>query len=114
MKPDLVRGHLDLLLLAIVADGPVHGYGALEALKQRSDGVFDLPEGSVYPALHRLESAGLLSSSWSTGSGRRRRVYDITRRGRASLDTQKQDFAALAAGIEAVLRGAPWPRPTTT
>jgi DNA-binding PadR family transcriptional regulator len=112
MKPDLVRGHLDMLLLSIVADGPIHGYAALEELKRRSGGTFDLPEGTVYPALHRLESAGLLASGWSTDTGRRRRVYEITKRGRASLATEQHDFAALVAGIEAVLRGAPWP--TTT
>jgi PadR family transcriptional regulator len=112
MKPDLVRGHLDMLLLSVVADGPIHGYAALEELKRRSGGTFDLPEGTVYPALHRLESAGLLASSWSNESGRKRRVYEITKRGRASLATEKHDFAALVAGIEAVLRGAPWP--TTT
>jgi len=112
MKPDLVRGHLDLMLLSIVADGPIHGYAALEELRQRSGGVFDLPEGTVYPALHRLESAGLLGSRWSTDTGRRRRVYDITKRGRAALATERSDFTALVAGIEAVLRGAPWPRTT--
>jgi DNA-binding PadR family transcriptional regulator len=110
MKPDLVRGHLDLMLLSIVADGPIHGYAALEELRRRSGGVFDLPEGTVYPALHRLESAGLLGSSWSTGTGRRRRVYEITKRGRAGLAAERSDFTALVAGIEAVLRGAPWPR----
>jgi PadR family transcriptional regulator, regulatory protein PadR len=112
MKPDLIRGHLDMLLLSIVADGPIHGYAAMEELKQRSGGTFDLPEGTVYPALHRLESAGLLASGWSTETGRRRRVYEITTRGRASLATEQQEFATLVAGVEALLRGAPW-RPTT-
>ena len=112
MKPDLVRGHLDLMLLAVVAEAPIHGYAALEELKRRSGGVFDLPEGTVYPALHRLESAGLLASRWSSGSGRRRRVYAITKRGRAALATERSDFTALISGIEAVLRGAPWPRTT--
>lgn len=114
MKPDLVRGHLDVMLLAIVSDGPIHGYAALEELKQRSGGVFELPEGTVYPALHRLESAGLLASRWSKDSGRRRRVYDITKRGEAALEAQRRDFTALVAGVEAVLRGAQWPRTVTT
>lgn len=112
MNGDMVRGHLDMLLLSVVSDGPIHGYAALAEIKRRSGGTFDLPEGTVYPALHRLESAGLLGSSWSSESGRKRRVYEITKRGRASLATEKHDFAALVAGIEAVLRGAPWP--TTT
>jgi DNA-binding PadR family transcriptional regulator len=109
MKRDLVRGHLDMLMLSIVADGPIHGYAALEELKRRSGGAFDLPEGTVYPALHRLESGGLLASRWSSDTGRRRRVYEITKRGRSSLATEHHEFAALVAGIEAVLRGAPWP-----
>ena len=66
------------MLLAIAADGPVHGYAAAQALRQRSGGVFDVPEGTIYPALHRLERAGLLQSGWSTASGRRRRIYQLT------------------------------------
>ena len=73
MRAETLKGHLDFLLLAIVADEPAHGYRIIEKLKRRSGGAFDLPEGTVYPALHRLEESGLLSSSWASGSGRRRR-----------------------------------------
>ena len=63
MKPDLLKGHLDLLLLAVLAEAPAHGYLVIDRLRQASGGTFDLPEGTVYPALHRLERAGLLDSS---------------------------------------------------
>ena len=78
MSQDMMRGHLDGLVLAVLASGPSHGYGLIEALRDRSGGVFDLPEGSVYPALHRLERAGLVASGWSEVGGRRRRVYRLT------------------------------------
>ena len=63
----------------------MHGYAVVEELRGTSDGTFDLAEGTVYPALYRLEAAGLLASSWSTASGRRRRTYRLTARGRAKL-----------------------------
>ena len=72
MTGEALKGHLDLLLLAVLADGPAHGYVVIESLRQRSEGVFDLPEGTIYPALHRLESQGLLGSRWSEDSARRK------------------------------------------
>ena len=72
MRGEPLKGHLDTLLLAIVADGPVHGYGIVEQLRERSGGQFELPEGTVYPALHRLEDDGLLRSEWAVIGGRRR------------------------------------------
>lgn len=97
------HGHLDGMLLAIAADGPVHGYAAAQALKQRSGGVFDLPEGTIYPALHRLERSGLLESSWSTTSGRKRRVYELTARGRRAVSHAKGDWRRFSAAVEAVM-----------
>ena len=78
MQREVLKGHLDLLLLATLADEPAHGYLVVERLKQRSSGAFELAEGTVYPALYRLERAGLLASSWSSVGGRRRRVYELT------------------------------------
>src|SRR5262245_32297515 len=104
-----VRGHLEMLLLAIVADGPAHGYALLEALRDRSGGRFDLPEGTVYPALHRLEAAGLLSSRWSQDSGRRRRIYALTKRGSSVLAARREEWAGFVTSVQAILRGAPWP-----
>jgi|SRR5690348_6676284 len=81
-----LRGHLDLLILATLRHaGPVHGYALISALRERSDGIFDLPEGTVYPALHRLEYDGLISSEWSTDAPRRRRTYRLTAAGAAAI-----------------------------
>ena len=74
-------------MLAVLEPGPLHGYAIMEALRVRSDGQVDLPTGTVYPALHRLERAGLVEAAWSQASGRRRRVYELTAAGRRSLET---------------------------
>jgi transcriptional regulator len=103
MRAETLRGHLDFLLLAIVAAEPAHGYRIIEELKRRSAGAFDLPEGTVYPALHRLEQSGFLASSWATGTGRRRRVYRITRRGRRSLAGERREWAGFTQAVEAVV-----------
>ena len=102
MRAEALKGHLDGLILAVVADGPLHGYAIIERLRQRSGGALDLPEGTVYPALHRLEHAGYLSSAWS-GTGRRRRVYSLTNHGRGELGTRRREWTAFAAAVEAVL-----------
>ena len=104
-----LRGHLDVLLLAILSGGPAHGYEIIGALRRRSRGSFDLPEGTVYPALHRLEADGLLSSSWSVQSGRRRRVYELTRTGRVELGERGDAWRDFARAVESVLEGATWP-----
>lgn len=103
MKAEALKGHLDAMILAVVVGGHAHGYAVIEQLRQRSGGVFDLPEGTVYPALHRLEADGLLSSAWETASGRRRRVYRLTRRGQAALGARRGDWRAFAQAVEAVL-----------
>ncbi len=106
MRRETLKGHLDLLLLAVVAPGPTHGYAVIEELRRASGDVFDLPEGTIYPALHRLERAGFLRSEWSTNEGRRRRVYSLTDRGREALDAQRQEWQAFAGAMQLVLRGA--------
>jgi PadR family transcriptional regulator len=102
MKAEALKGHLDALILAVLAGGPLHGYAIIEQLKRRSGGELALPEGTVYPALHRLEAAGCLSSSWS-GEGRRRRVYQLTRRGRRELGVRRDEWRQFSTVIEAVL-----------
>lgn len=106
MKVDRVTGQLDLLLLGTLHAAPAHGYGVITALRERSGGAFDLTEGSVYPALHRLEAAGLLSSSWAPVGGRRRRIYTLTDRGVGALDGERRDWHALVAAVEAAIRPA--------
>src|SRR3954447_19324115 len=104
MKAESLKGHLDALVLATFGDGPAHGYAVIEALKHRSEGAFDLAEGTVYPVLHRLEADGLLASSWSTANGRRRRVYRLTRRGEKTLGEREVEWRAFSTAVEAVLR----------
>jgi len=103
MRAETLKGHLDLLLLAILADEPAHGYRLIEELKRRSAGAFELPEGTVYPALHRLEESGLLASSWASETGRRRRVYRLTSRGRRALAGARSEWRGFAKAIEAVV-----------
>ena len=101
MRAELLKGHLELLLLSVLTDEPLHGYAAIEALRAR--GGFDLPEGTVYPALHRLEAAELVRSRWSSTSGRRRRIYSLTARGRRELARQRGEWRAFAGAVEAVV-----------
>ena len=103
MQREVLKGHLDLLLLATLAGSPAHGYLVVERLKARSGGALALGEGTVYPALYRLERSGLVSSSWSRGEGRRRRVYRLTRKGRAALDRGRSEWVSFAGVVEAVL-----------
>jgi PadR family transcriptional regulator PadR len=103
MRSEVLKGHLDLLLLATLAAGPAHGYRIVDELRQRSDGAFDLSEGTVYPALYRLEHAGLLSSRWAAVAGRRRRVYTLTRKGRRALTERRRDWVSFAAAMKVVV-----------
>jgi PadR family transcriptional regulator PadR len=99
-----VRGHLDLLLLSVLADsGPAHGYAVITALRDRSEGVFDLPEGTVYPALQRLERAGLVTSGWDESTVRRRRVYRLTDDGHRARAEKKREWRGFVGGMQAVI-----------
>jgi PadR family transcriptional regulator PadR len=98
-----LKGHLDLLLLASLSGQPAHGYALVERLRERSDGAFDLSEGTVYPALYRLERAKLLSSRWAVMGGRRRRIYSLTRRGRDALATQRRDWVSFTGAMRSVV-----------
>lgn len=103
MRSEVLKGHVDFLILATLRDGPLHGYGIVEKLRGASDGAFDLAEGTVYPALYRLEAAGLLSSSWTKAAGRRRRVYVLTKRGRGELARGRHEWKTFAHAVEAVV-----------
>ena len=107
----MLKGHLDTIVLAALsAAGPAHGYAIIEEIKRRSGGAFDLPEGTIYPALHRLEQAGLLKSSWMTAdSGRRRRVYTLTRTGIRALIERRAVWKQFSDAIGGLL-GATRPR----
>ncbi len=107
MRAEALKGHLDAMLLATLAAGPRHGYGVMEALRTGSGGIFDLPTGTVYPALRRLERAGLVDSGWSTVGGRERRTYELTANGRRALGQEKSNWAQFSQAVSALLDGAP-------
>ena len=110
MKREAVlTGQLDLLVLAVIARRPAHGYAVLEALRVKSGGLFDLPEGSLYPALYRLERAGLLGSETRVVAGRTRRTYAITASGRAALRERQAAWQRLVRSIAAVMGEGPVP-----
>ena len=103
MFGEALKGHLDLLLLAILADGPAHGYAIIEALRNRSGGMFDLPEGTIYPALHRLENQGLLQSVWSDEAPRRKRIYQLTLKGQQALASRQDEWKQFSKAINATV-----------
>jgi len=105
MTSERLKGNLDMLLLAVLIAGPGHGYAIISRLRERSEGAFDLPEGTVYPALHRLEHAGLLDSTWETAAGRRRRLYRLTAAGQKSLTAEAQQWRAFSGSVALVLGG---------
>jgi PadR family transcriptional regulator PadR len=107
MEGEMLKGHLDMIVLAALsAAGPAHGYAVIEEIKRRSGGAFDLPEGTIYPVLHRLELAGLLSSRWITAdSGRRRRVYTLTRTGNRALVARRAIWKQFSDAIGGLLGG---------
>jgi len=104
-----LKGHLDVLLLAALEDGPRHGYAVKEALREGSGGRFDLPTGTIYPALHRLEQAGLIAGSWSTVDGRKRCTYRLTAAGKRRLHADRSNWHSFAAAVTALLERQPWP-----
>jgi DNA-binding PadR family transcriptional regulator len=103
MRSEKLKGHLDLLLLSVLSRGPGHGYEVITRLRDRSDGAFELPEGTVYPALHRLEEAGLLASTWDVVSGRRRRIYQLTTAGEAALAAEAKQWREFSGSMTRVL-----------
>src|SRR5579871_6239678 len=104
-----LQGHLDGMLLAVLEAGPRHGYAIVEEICRRSDGEFDLAEGTVYPALHRLEAAGLLSSRWEVVGGRRRRVYALSNNGLAAMRERVAGWHAFRSAVDAVFAPATSP-----
>jgi DNA-binding PadR family transcriptional regulator len=104
-----LKGHLDVLVLAVLEVEPRHGYAVKEALREGSNGRFDLPTGTIYPALHRLEETGLIAGTWSIVDGRRRRTYRLTASGLKRLHADRHNWQGFAAAISALLERQPWP-----
>jgi transcriptional regulator len=103
-KSDLPQGTLDLLILKVVTLGPVHGYAIAQRLEQVSRGVVQVPEGSLYPALHRLENRGLLAADWKkTETGREAKFYRLTRKGHKQLATEAADWQRLIDAVALIL-----------
>jgi PadR family transcriptional regulator, regulatory protein PadR len=98
-----VVNEVDLMLLGVLRHGPAHGYAIIASLRERSDGEFDLAEGTIYPALHRLERAGYVESSVELSQGRRRRTYALTMRGRKEFTAQRREWQGFVAGMQAVI-----------
>src|SRR5882724_8707603 len=102
-KSDLPQGTLDLLILKVVALGPVHGYAIATRLQQVSRDVVQVPQGSLYPALHRLENRGLLAATWDqTETGREAKFYKLTRKGRAQLEIDTASWRRLSDAVAAI------------
>src|SRR6202050_2459810 len=105
MRAEALKGHLDAMLLASLADGPRHGYAGIHALRQSTSGRLDLPTGTIYPALRRLEQAGLIAGLWSIVGGRRRREYRLTAAGSRALTGRRADWREFSAMVSAALEG---------
>jgi len=104
---ELLKGTTDLLVLAALQEGPCHGYDLMERLRRRSEGIFELGEGTLYPLLYKLEDKGWISGRWeSAGNERRRRVYRLTPGGKKQLAERTVEWNALATGIALLLGGA--------
>lgn len=110
MEGEMLKGHLDMIVLATLANGPAHGYAVIQEIHRRSAGAFELPEGTIYPVLHRLEKNGLLTGQWTVSeTGRRRRVYKLTRRGRQAFVGHRavwQRFVDAVSGLFGETDGA--------
>lgn len=103
MKAEWSNSNLDALLLGVLSKEPAHGYEVIRRLRESSDGVFDYPEGMVYPSLHRLQKDGVLRSSWDTVGGRRRRIYQITPEGVSALDSVRLAWSRYQISVSAVI-----------
>jgi transcriptional regulator len=106
-RADLLQGTLDLLILRSLRAGPLHGWGISKRIRQLSDDVLQVNQGSLYPALYRLEDRGLVTSEWGVSEeGRRARVYTLGAAGRRQLAAEQAHWRRFAAAIEQVLQGA--------
>jgi transcriptional regulator len=106
-KSDLLQGTLDLLILQVVAPGPVHGYAIAQKLQQLSKDALQVQQGSLYPALHRLEQRGWLKAAWkNTGTGREAKFYSLTKAGRKQLDVERLNWERLSQAITLILSAA--------
>jgi transcriptional regulator len=106
-KSDVLQGTLDLLILKVIGLGPIHGYGISQRIRQISKEVLQVPQGSLYPALHRLEKRGWLLADWSeTDTGRPAKFYKLSAKGRKQLAQEEQDWRRVSDAIGLIVRTA--------
>jgi transcriptional regulator len=106
-KTEFLKGTLDMLILKVVASGAIHGYAISQRIQQISRDFFQVPQGSLYPALHRLEERGWLEAEWKdTNTGREAKFYRLTRKGRKQLDTEVLNWEQLTDAVSLILRTA--------
>jgi PadR family transcriptional regulator PadR len=106
-KSDLLQGTLDMLVLKVVALEPIHGYGIAQRIRQISKDVLQVQQGSLYPALHRLEKRGWLEAEWGEAeTGREAKFYSLTKVGRKQLDAEAANWDRLSAAVGLILRTA--------
>jgi PadR family transcriptional regulator PadR len=106
-KADLLQGTLDLLILKVVALGPVHGYGISQRIRQISSDVLQVQQGSLYPALHRLEKRGWIAAEWGESeNGRQARFYRLSAKGRKQLATEEETWNRLSKAVALILQTA--------
>jgi transcriptional regulator len=106
-KAEFLKGTLDMLILKVVAPGPIHGYAISQRIQQISKDFFQVPQGSLYPALHRLEERGWVDAEWkNTATGREAKFYKLTRNGRKQLETEVVNWERLSDAVALILRTA--------
>ena len=103
MDSRLLWGTVDMLILEVISGGPTYGYEIAQTVLGRSQGYFEITEGSLYPALHRLERQRLLEASWKEADGRERKYYKLTPAGRVALAARKKEWEQFATGVQGVL-----------
>ena len=107
-RRELIKGSIDSLLLCLIDQQPIYGYRIIKELERRSQGYFKFKEGTLYPALHRLEKAGLIRGEWQTlPSGRQRRYYHITEKGLHSLETKRSQWLDFLAAMNLIIQPTP-------
>jgi DNA-binding PadR family transcriptional regulator len=103
MDSQFLGSAVEMLILEVAGQAPTYGYELAQTVAERSDGYFDLKEGSLYPALHRLERRKLLRSFWREADGRRRKYYELTKAGQAELAARKKSWLSFTSGVNGVL-----------
>ena len=103
MDSRLLTGTVEMLLLEVISPSPSYGYQIVQMVSERSRGYFELKEGSLYPALHRLERQKYLKSFWQEADGRRRKYYKLTAAGQKGLAAKRKEWTSFAAGVDGVI-----------